>query len=205
MSRSFPTAVWVDLCAPYDPVSEPGSPSNPLCGTDPHPPATATLLQTADVTVLQAIFGGYAHSGHMVDGNDNAGGKHKHRVHVVWSPGTAYAVLHATRCGSGPVGVAQSDTQVSDAFVLPAAPDTTIAVTSTQRGPELYMSAGATVGQVSIVTTGEAKVASPDPSRYITVNAGVPVAAAVVELIEVKNVAGFCFQPREWATDLEAL
>ena len=205
MSRTIPTAAWVDLCAPSNPGAEPGEPSNPVCGSDPHPPATATLLQTADNKVLQAIFGEYAHCGHMVDGNDSAGGKHKHYVHVVWSPGTAYAVLHATRCGSGAVGVAQSDTQVSDGFALPAAPDTTIRAPSTQHGPELYMSIGATIGQVSIVTTGEAIVASPDQSRYITVNGGTQVAYPVVELIEVKNVAGFCFQPRQWATDLELL
>lgn len=199
MSRYPPAADWNTLCAAD--TTEPGEPPIPICGTgNPAPPTKASYLIAADNAPLRALFGGYAHCGHMIDGNMS--GKTQRWVHVVWGAGTLYARMHATRCTGGPFGTAQSASLVSDPFVPPAVPDSTITAPSEYLGAEAYLDTGAVWGLTKIVSTGTAKVAGPDPSRYIAITAA---KVSTLSLVEVWRVAGFCFEPSEFVTDIETL
>lgn len=192
----MPKPGWVALCAPYNPAPEPGLPSAPVCGTEVHPPAKVSLLRTTDDMLLRTILGGYAHCGRMVDGN--LASKTVHRVYVNWSPGTQYARLRASRCGSSTSGSPQSATLVSDASAFPA----DMAATSPLLGSEYYMDTGAVATSIDLCATGTATVAAPDTARAISMT---PIPRGRLTLHEVQYVAGFCFEPVGFIADIEDL
>ena len=193
--RAIPPALWSSLCAPTAPPVEPGVPDPPLCGQDPTPPATTTLLRAADEAILRAIFGGYAHCGRMVDGNTM--GRTRHLVVEVWEPGVHYAQLHATRCGSPWSGAAQSASAVGDSGV--AVPD--ITADSPLRGSEFYLETDWTQVDAQEVVTGVVK-GGVSALRYISVT---EQAAPQLGVHMVDFVCGFCLAPAERTADLETL
>lgn len=198
MSRKIPAPEWVNLCAPYNPAPEPGDPAVAICGLDPTPPARLALLMTADSMAIRAGFGGYAMCGHMVDGADVAGGRQIHRAYVVWAPGTRYAVMHATRCGSIFTGSSQADSKVSDDSTFPA----DITVGSPLLGsPEPYMETGTTQVQLEHVTTGTVK----GGATALRAIERTPAAEAQIGIHEIQYASGWCFEPFEGVTDLETL
>jgi hypothetical protein len=196
MSRKVPLPQWVSLCAPAFPAVEPGEPAMPICGTDPTPPAKVVLLAAADLAVLRAGFGGYAQAGHMVDGADATGGRNIHRCHIVWAPGTKFAIMWATRCGTN-TGTAQSDSKVGDDATFPA----NHVAQSPFLGDEDYLETGTTQVSVQHIHTGTAK--SGSAATMCIEN--VPTAAPVVGLHEIRYAHGFCIKMVEPVADMETL
>lgn len=196
MSRPMPKPGWVSLASPFNPSPEPGLPSAPICGEDPHPPAKVSLLRTTDDALLRAILGGYAHCGRMVDGN--LAGKTVHRLYVNWSPGTQYARMHAVRCGSKTSGTLQSASLVSDASAFPA----NISAASPVFGTEMYHDFGTALVGMEVISTGTSTAAAPDATRAISMTA---IPRGRLTLHEVQYVAGFCFEPVGFIADIEDL